>query len=156
VSTVASLLAARADDEHPAILDPTGTWTWRQAVAAGATRGALAVSLRRPGPFHIGVLLPNVPEYLFWLEGAALTGATVVGINPTRRGEALAADVRATDCQLVVTDATGAALLDGLDLGPAQVLVTGTPRYEEMVAAVPDAVRVAVHEQAGSLGPNEL
>ncbi|MDA8356687.1 MAG: AMP-binding protein [Actinomycetota bacterium] len=156
MSTVASLLAARADDEHPAILDPTGTWTWRQAVAAGATRGALAVSLRRPGPFHIGVLLPNVPEYLFWLEGAALTGATVVGINPTRRGEALAADVRATDCQLVVTDATGAALLDGLDLGPAQVLVTGTPRYEEMVAAVPDAVRVAVHEQAGSLGPNEL
>ena len=35
---------------------------------------------------HIGVLLPNGPEYLFWLNGAALAGAAIVGINPTRRG----------------------------------------------------------------------
>ena len=40
--------------------------------------------LRRDGPFHVGVLLENVPEFVFWLGGAALAGATVVGINPTR------------------------------------------------------------------------
>ncbi len=50
-------------------------------------------------PLHIGVLLGNVPEYLFWLGAAALAGAVVVGINPTRRGEALAGDVRRTDCR---------------------------------------------------------
>ena len=57
------------------------------------------------GPPHVGVLLPNGPEYLFWLNGAALAGATIVGINPTRRGEALASDIRATDCAMIVTDA---------------------------------------------------
>ena len=66
-------------------------------------------ALRQPGPFHIGVLLDNVPEYLFWLGAAALAGATVVGINPTRRGEELARDIRFTDCQLLVTDDAGAA-----------------------------------------------
>ena len=79
------------------------------------------------------MLLPNGPEYLFWLNGAALAGAAIVGINPTRRGEALAADVRATDCAMIVTDAEGAALLDGLDLGvdDERILVVGTPRYDD-------------------------
>jgi fatty-acyl-CoA synthase len=126
---VARLLLDRADDDHPAIRDADGTWTWRESVAAGAVRGALARSLVDDGPMHIGVLLPNVPEYLFWLHAAALVGGAVVGINPTRRGESLAADVRSTDCRLVVTDDQGAALLDRLDLGGATVLVIGSPRY---------------------------
>lgn len=134
--TVAGMLAARADDDHPAVRDAAGTWSWREAVVAGAGRGALAAALRRPGPFHIGVLLPNVPEYLFWLEGAALAGAAVIGINPTRRGEALAADVRRTDCQLIVTDGSGAAALDGLDLGIGsdRILVVGTSSYSGLLA----------------------
>ena len=82
------------------------------------------------------MLLPNGPEYLFWLNGCALAGAAIVGINPTRRGEALAADVRATDCAVIVTDAEGAALLEGLDLGIGEdrILVTGTERYDALLA----------------------
>ena len=67
----------------------------------------------------MGVLLDNVPEYLFLAGGAAFVGATIVGINPTRRGEELARDIRHTDCQLVVTDAKNEELLAGLDLGAA-------------------------------------
>jgi fatty-acyl-CoA synthase len=141
MSTVAAMLLARADDDRTAVLHASGSWTWRQAVAEGATRGALARALhaegaaRRGGPFHIGVLLPNGPEYLWWLNGAALAGAAIVGINPTRRGEALAADIRATDCALLVTDAEGAALLRDLTFGidPDHVLVTGTPRYRSLL-----------------------
>jgi len=48
----------------------------------------------RQGPWHVGVLLENTPEYIFLIAGAALCGATVVGINPTRRGAELAADIR--------------------------------------------------------------
>ena len=136
MTTVAGMLAARAEDDRTGVLDDTGArWTWREAVAEGAARGALARSLLGDRPPHIGVLLPNGAEYLFWLNGAALAGAAVVGINPTRRGEALAADVRATDCAMIVTDAEGAALLEGLDLGvdPEHVVVAGTPRYADLV-----------------------
>jgi fatty-acyl-CoA synthase len=141
VTTVAAMVAARARDDRPGVLDASGTWTWREAVAAGAARAALAQSLHGEGPraggspFHIGVLLPNGPEYLFWLNGAALAAAAVVGINPTRRGEALAADIRATDCSMIVTDAEGAELLRGLALGvdPDRVLVIGTPAYRAVL-----------------------
>ena len=54
-----------------------------------------------------------MPEYLFWMGGAALAGAVVVGINPTRRGEELARDIRFTQCRMIVTDAVGARLLEG-------------------------------------------
>ncbi len=136
MTTVAEMLAARAEDDRTGVVDATGSWTWRQAVAEGAARGALARTLMGDALPHIGVLLPNGPEYLFWLNGAALAGAAIVGINPTRRGEALAADVRATDCTMIVTDEEGAGLLAGLDLGvdSDNVLVIGTPRYEALVA----------------------
>lgn len=65
---------------------------------------------------HFGVLLENVPEFVYWLGAAALSGAVLVGINPTRRGEELARDIRHTDCTFVVTDEAGASLLAGLKL----------------------------------------
>jgi len=129
------MLAARAEDDRTGVLEAGGTWTWRQAIAEGATRGALARSLLGDAAPHIGVLLPNGPEYLFWLNAAALAGAAVVGVNPTRRGDALAADIRATDCALIVTDPEGAALLEGLSLGIGEdkILVTGSERYQSLL-----------------------
>ncbi len=136
MTTVAGMLAARAEDDRSGVLDASGRWTWREAVQHGATRGAVVRSLIAGSAPHIGVLLPNGPEYLFWLNGAALAGAAIVGINPTRRGEALAADVRATDCAMIVTDAEGASLLDGLALGvdAENILVVGTERYDSLLA----------------------
>jgi fatty-acyl-CoA synthase len=135
MSTIAAMLAERAQDDSTGVMDAGGSWTWRQAVAEGAARGALARSLFGGGPPHIGVLLPNGPEYLFWLNGAALAGAAIVGVNPTRRGEALAADIRATDCALIVTDDDGAALLEGLDLGldSDKVLIVDSGGYRTLV-----------------------
>jgi fatty-acyl-CoA synthase len=136
MTTVAKMVAARAGDDHPGVVAAGERYSWGETVAAASARGALAGSLRLDGPFHIGVLLPNVPEYVFWLCGAALAGATVVGINPTRRGAALAADIAATDCQLLVTDAEGAGLLEGLDLpvGPERILVVGNTAYRDRLA----------------------
>jgi fatty-acyl-CoA synthase len=132
VPSFAELLVARVDDDHPAILFEDERVPYRAFIAEAAARAALLAEARRDGPFHVGVLLENVPEYLYWIAGAALAGAAVVGINPTRRGAELAHDVRHTDCQLVVTDADGAALLQGLDLGvPADsVLVVGADAYD--------------------------
>ncbi|HEY1828632.1 MAG TPA: AMP-binding protein [Acidimicrobiales bacterium] len=136
MTTIASMVVARSTDDRPGVLDASGQWSWRQAVAAGAARGALARSFYGDQAPHVGLLLPNGPEYLFWLNGAALAGAAIVGINPTRRGDALAADIRATDCSVIVTDHEGAALLAGLDLGVAEehILTVGSARYTQLVA----------------------
>ncbi|WP_369199664.1 AMP-binding protein [Streptomyces sp. PU-14G] len=144
--TIADLLLARAGDRHPGLLTRERNFTWDEVVAQSAARAALARSLRTEGPFHIGVLLENVPEYVFWLGGAALSGATVVGINPTRRGAYLEQEVRHTDCQLLVTDLAGLALLDGLDIGvaPDRFLVVDEPEY---------AARLAAHAQAPGGAP---
>ncbi len=136
MTTVAAMLAARANDDHVGVMDANGRWTWRQCVAEGAARGALARSMIGHDLPHIGVLLPNGPEYLFWLNAGAFAGAAIVGINPTRRGEALAADIRATDCALIVTDAGGRELLEGLslDLDEDRILVCGDQRYDSLLS----------------------
>ena len=57
------------------------------------------------------------------------------GINTRRRGDGLAADIRRSDCQLVLTDAEHMPLLDGLDLGGARMLDLDGPAYRDAVAA---------------------
>lgn len=110
--TVASLLRARADDDHPGYLFEDEVYTWAEVVARSAERASLIASMLDPdAPPHIGVLLENEPEYLFWIGGAALAGATIVGVNPTRRGAELAGDIAHTHCQFVVTDERQVGLL---------------------------------------------
>ena len=90
-ATIAELLLARADDDNTALLFENQRWSWRELVQEAATRSAILRQLRpRDRPWHVGVLLENTPEYIFLIAGAALCGATVVGINPTRRGAELA------------------------------------------------------------------
>jgi fatty-acyl-CoA synthase len=138
---VAELVVARAGDDHVAYRQDDRSWTWRQAVAEAARRAELLAELRRPGPFHVGVYLENVPEYLFWLKGAALAGAATVGINLSRSPAEIESDVRHTDCQLVVTDRAGRARLGELDLGvgPERVLAIDDPAYTEALARHRDA-----------------
>src|SRR5437016_2324286 len=116
-ATIAELLLARATDDRPGLLFEHRRYSWRRVVAESQARAAVARVLRPSGPFHMGVLLDNVPEYLFWIGGAALAGAVVVGINPTRQGEELAGDIRHTDCGLLLTEKRHLPLIEGLDLG---------------------------------------
>ena len=87
--TIAERLLARADDDRPALLFGTETWTYRQFVEEAERRSALCSrSCTTPTrPPHVGVLLDNVPDYLFWLVAAALSGCVIVGINSTYRGD---------------------------------------------------------------------
>jgi fatty-acyl-CoA synthase len=130
-TTAAELVRRQADNDHRALLFEGNEWTWRQVVAEAVRRAALLEELRDEGPFHVGVLLENTDEYLFLLGGAAVAGAVVIGLNPTRRGEELARDIRHTDCRLVITDSTQRAQLDGLDLGlgPGRILATDGDEY---------------------------
>jgi len=79
--------------------------SWRNHIQDGAD---LAAALRQrldPGrPPHVGVLLGNTPFFCTVLVAAALSGIVPVGLNPTRRGEALQRDIAHADCQLVLAD----------------------------------------------------
>lgn len=134
--TMRDLLLARADDDSPALFFEQQQWSWRELVQACCERAAAFLAWRRPGPFHVGVLLENVPEYLFLSGAAALSGATLVGINPTRRGAGLQRDIRHTDCQLLVTEDRHLDLLEGLDLGLGgdRCHDVASPRWKEALA----------------------
>ncbi len=112
---IAALVAARADDDNVALAFGEDRWTWRQVVQEASRRAAwLRATLDPERPPHVGVLLPDTPDYVFTLFGAALAGACVVGINATRRGADLLRDVTHTECQFVLSDGAGALLLPGV------------------------------------------
>ena len=148
--TVAALLLARRGDPRPGLRFGDDTWTWSECVQAGVDRAAWLAALRRPGPFHVGVLLDNVPEFSFLLEAAAVSGAVIVGLNPTMRGAELAAAVAHTDCQLIVTEGRHRGLLDGLDLpvGEERIFDIDTAAYRSAVSryaggSVPESATAA-------------
>jgi fatty-acyl-CoA synthase len=137
MTSIAELLAQRRDDAKVGLRFEDDSWAWAEVVDAAAVRASVLRDLRVPGPFHVGVLLDNVPEFLFLLGAAALSGATIVGVNPTRRGNELATDIRHTDCQLLLTDGDHVELLDGLDVGvPSdRVILIDTPQWRDLVDA---------------------
>ncbi len=144
--TIADLIRARTGDPGTALRFEDQTWSYAAYVDACAERAAYLLESRRDGPFHVGILLENVPEFAIWLGAAAVSGAAIVGINPTRRGAELARDVTHTQCQLLVTDASHRPLLEGLALGLEQdrVLEIDSNAYAEAMrdhrgASFPDA-----------------
>ena len=137
--SIASMLLARVGDHHLGLRTREQDWTWNDVVGEAATRASLATTLRQDlfsdKPFHIGVLLPNVPDFVFWLGGAALAGATIVGLNPSRGAADLTSDIRHADCQLIITDAEHLHRLDDLDIGRDRILVINDPDHPELLAA---------------------
>ncbi|WP_370964088.1 long-chain-fatty-acid--CoA ligase [Amycolatopsis sp. cg9] len=123
VPTVTELLLARAGDDRPGLRFEDETWSWTEHVEASARRaGDLRAALDRDEPPHVGILADNVPAFSILLGACAFAGAVLVGLNPTRRGEALARDVRLADCQFVLAERKYQPLLAGLDLGGIRVL----------------------------------
>ena len=55
------------------------------------------------------------------MAAAGLGGYVLCGINTTRRGDGLLADVRRADCQFLLTDEEHLPLLGGLDLAGVTV-----------------------------------
>lgn len=141
--TTADLLQARRDDDATALLFEDRSWTWREYVAECAIRAAALTALRATiaptEPWHVGILMDNDPEYLFLIGGAALAGATIVGINPTRRGAELRSDITRTDTRAVLVDDAHLDLIG--DLGDeVPVLRVAGDDYRSLLA---DAVSSA-------------
>ncbi|MEU9466431.1 long-chain-fatty-acid--CoA ligase [Streptomyces avermitilis] len=144
--TVAELVRERWGDHRPGLWFEGRVLSHHQMAAGAAARAELLAGLLPSGAEpHVGVLLDNTPEYPLWLSAAAVAGAAVAGLNPTRRGPELARDIRHTECRVVVTERAHLPLLDGLELPGVRLLVTDTDAYEELLApyagAEPDVSR---------------
>ncbi|OIJ62700.1 acyl-CoA synthetase [Streptomyces mangrovisoli] len=170
--TVAEAVARGWGDHRPGLWfepgpDPEGTrgapLTHHEVAAGAAARAALLADLLPAGAEpHLGVLLDNTPEFVLWLGAAALAGAAVAGINPTRRGPELARDILHTECAVLVTERGRLPLLAGLDLPGVRLLVTDEEEYAALLApyagAVPDpgrarpADRLLLYFTSGSTG----
>jgi len=97
-------------------------------------------------PLHVGALLGNSPAMLRSMAAAALGGYVLCGINTTRRGSGLSADIRRSDCQLLLVDSDHLPLLDGLDLRGITVLDVTSRRYLD---AVTTAAPLVPHREVG-------
>jgi fatty-acyl-CoA synthase len=141
--TIQQLLRERASSDGVGVKYGAQTWTWREHMRDASDRAAALLKLADPArPMHIGVLMGNTPEFLNQMAAAALGGYVLAGINNTRRGDALAADIRRADCQIVVTDTDHRALLEGLSLDGVRVLDSSSDGWLRMV------------ESAGELTPH--
>ncbi|TNC28949.1 long-chain-fatty-acid--CoA ligase [Amycolatopsis alkalitolerans] len=152
--TVTDLLLARADDRRPGLLFEDERHTWAECVRASAGYAALLRRMLRPeAPPHVGILADNVPAFSFLLGGCALSGSVLVGLNPTRCGEALARDVRLADCQFVFAEPRYLPLLDGL---PVHELRPAEPTEPEPVPAAPDDLLMLIFTSGTSGEPKAV
>ncbi|QUR69074.1 long-chain-fatty-acid--CoA ligase FadD17 [Mycobacterium spongiae] len=133
--TVTQLLAPLAEVADRGVYFEDTFISWHDHVRHGA---AIAAALRQrldpARPPHVGVLLQNTPFFSATLVAAGLTGIVPVGLNPVRRGDALARDIAKADCQLVLADVGSAATLDGIEH-----LNVDSAEWAEEVAAQRDA-----------------
>ncbi|HEX5086322.1 MAG TPA: fatty-acid--CoA ligase FadD1 [Nocardioides sp.] len=144
--TVQQLLRERAADaaaDRVAVRYGDRSWTWREHLAEAAAEASAVIALADPRrPLHVGVLLGNTPDMLRSMAAAALGGYVLVGLNTTRQGPALLADVRRADCQLVLVNAEHTGLLEGLELGDVGVVD---------VASLEPAAELVPHADVGPM-----
>lgn len=122
--TVAALLTERAGGSRTGLIFEDREWTWTEVAQAARVRAAWmrghvaglpADPEAEPGTLpHLGVLLDNVPEYVFLLGAAGLGGGTLVALNPTRGARELARDAAVTHCQAIVSEPAHAAAAEAI------------------------------------------
>jgi long-chain acyl-CoA synthetase len=84
--------------------------------ALGATKGRF-----------VGLLLPNIPEYLVALQATWLTGATALQLSPLMVAEEIAHWLQATGCHVVITlDLLAPAVMGALKNGPLEHVVVAS------------------------------
>jgi fatty-acyl-CoA synthase len=146
---------------RPALRFGDQVWTHRELLGEAERFASLyRLRLDPARPPHVAVLLDNIPDYVFALCGAGLTGATLVGLNHTRRDEHLARDISHTDVQLLITEPRHQVLLqtvaEDLDLPGGILVSTGFALDDDppltLGARLDDALEAAADaEKAGTI-----
>jgi long-chain acyl-CoA synthetase len=134
-----------ADDRsRPAVVHASRTLTFG-AVDDRADRFARGLRAAGVGEGdRVGILMPNLPEYLEVLLGTARVGAVVVPLNWRLATAELAAVVADAGITTFVVDPSTAHLHDALTAaGTPRLVLTRGADYEAWLAAVPGAAGTA-------------
>lgn len=145
--TLGDLLVSTAEQvaEQPALVTPTGSWTYDDLVARAqfVARGLVGVGVRTGD--HVGVLMPNGIDCMAATFGVALAGAVLVPINVRYRSSELRYVLEDADLVTVLTndeadDYVGyydllRTAVPGLDMStdPRQLDVDGLPCLRSVV-----------------------
>jgi long-chain acyl-CoA synthetase len=133
LSTLLERAASRCPDRAACTLYGRATTFAQLSEQARRLARALADLGARPGR-HVGLLLPNIPEYLVALQAVWLTGATALQLSPLMVAEEVGHWLEATGCHIVVTlDLLAPAVIGGLGRGPLEhVVLTSLARRMAM------------------------
>ena len=132
--TVTDLLSKLADVTDRGLYVDDEFVTWSEHLRRSAQRAATVNDLLTDGrPPHVGVLMSNVAEFSYLIAAAALGEFVVVGLNTTRRGAALAADIATADCDLVLTNSDTRHLLGDVDVG-ARTIDVDSDEWPKLLA----------------------
>jgi long-chain acyl-CoA synthetase len=125
-------------------------------LAERARRLATAFADLGAGPGRtIGMLLPNMPDYILALQAAWLTGATVLQLSKFMVAEEIGNWLEATGCHMVVTlDMLAPAVLGELERGPLEHVVVASAA-ERMVPWQGWYYRVKRAQRQGYLRPRD-
>ncbi len=99
-------LLRRSAEQWPdtnAVIFPDTALTYRQLYDSGFDKARLLQGHGVIPGDHVGLLMPNCPEYLEWLFAIALTGAVAVAINARYRASELAYVIDNADLRMLVT-----------------------------------------------------
>ena len=113
----------------------TRTTTYAELAEQARRTASMLVRLGvRPGD-RVGILLPNVPEFLSTINGIWMAGAAAVAISPLSVAEEVSALVAATGCRVAVAlDVLAPLLWDGPTQPQTVVLTTlqdRLPRWQQ-------------------------
>ncbi|UKD58777.1 AMP-binding protein [Amycolatopsis sp. FU40] len=138
METFAEVVRSRRGDAHEGLRFEGRSWTWAEVVDEAAVRASLLRTFE-PGPGrtqrHVGVLLQNLPDFVFWILAAAVTGDVLVGVNSTRRGAELAADISHTDVDVLLTEPLYRDEAASLDLPTVRrILDVESAEYQSLLA----------------------
>jgi len=103
--TMGDLLMRSAErrPDHPALVFPDAAFSYSEVAerALLAARGLAALGVRRGD--HVGLLMPNCPDFVFAFFGAQLLGAVAVPLNTRYRVRELAYVVENADLSVLLT-----------------------------------------------------
>ena len=102
--TIAEHIEKHRNNESVAIVADGHSITYKQFFEESARRANYARKTTGKYHPHIGVMLENTPEFLYWLGACAISRSILVALNSTHRGKELEQQVSHTSCDMVFTE----------------------------------------------------